>query len=81
MQNIRKLFKGTHKDTLKPNDTPHLEEFSTLIDEEIYKTITGVPSKPCKLDIIPTTFLKKVSKHSTINSKNSQPLVKHRRIL
>ena len=25
LQNIRKLFKGTHKYTPKPNDTPHLE--------------------------------------------------------
>ena len=59
IQNIRKLLKGTHKYTPKPNDTLHLEEFSTLTDEEIYKTILGMPSKTCDLDTIPTTFLKK----------------------
>ena len=38
-----------------------MEGFSTLNDEEIYKTILGMPSKSCKLDTIPTTFLKKYS--------------------
>ena len=63
IQNIRKLFKGMHQYTPKPNDTPHLEGFSTLTDEEIYKTILGMPSKSSKLDTIPTTFLNIVLKH------------------
>ena len=63
IQNIRKLFKGMHKYTPKPNNTPHLEGFLTLTDVEIYKTILGMPSKSCKLNILPTTFLKKVLKH------------------
>ena len=33
IQNIRKLFKGTHKYTPKPNNTPHLEGFSIQTDE------------------------------------------------
>ena len=52
-----------HKYTPKPNETPHLEGFSTLTDEEIYKTILGMPSKSYELDILPTTFLKNVLKH------------------
>ena len=61
IQNIRKFFKGMHKHTPKMNDTTQLEGFSTLTDEEIYKTILGMPSKSCKLDILSTTFLKKYS--------------------
>ena len=57
IQNIRKLFNGKNK------YTPWLEEFSTLTDDEIYKTIMGMPSKSCELDILPTTLLKKVLKH------------------
>ena len=63
IQNIRKLFKGTKTYTPKPNDTPHLDIFSTLTDEEVYKTILGMPSKSCELDTISTAFLKKVLKH------------------
>ena len=80
IQNKRKLFKGTQKYTPKPNETPHLEGFSMLTDEEIYKTILGMPSRSCELNTIPTTFIKQYSL-STINSKNSQPLTSHRRIL
>ena len=58
IQNITKLFKGTHKYTPKPNDTSYLEGFSTLTDEEIYRPTFGMPSESCKLDTIPTTFLK-----------------------
>ena len=61
IQNIRKLFKGMHKYTPKPNGTPHLEGFSTLTDEEIYETILGMPSKSCEPDTIPTRFPKKYS--------------------
>ena len=62
IQNIRKLFKGIHKYTPKPNETSHLEGFSTLSDEAIHKTTLGMPSKSSKLNNIPTTFLKKVLK-------------------
>ena len=50
-----------HKYTPKTNDTPQLEGFSTLTGDEIYKTIMGMPSKSCKLDILPTSLLKKYS--------------------
>ena len=63
IQNIRKLFNGMHKYTPKTNDTPHLEGFSTMTDDEIYKTIMGMPSKSCELNILPTTFFKKILKH------------------
>ena len=53
-----------------------------MTDEEIYETILGMPSKSCELNTIPTKFLKKSTQTlSTINSKNSQPLTSHRRIL
>ena len=51
-----------HKYTPKTSDTWQLEGFSTLTYEEIYKTIIGMPSKSCELNILPTTFLKKVLK-------------------
>ena len=60
IQNIRKLFKGTHTYTPRPNDTPHLDRFSTLTDEKIYKTTLRMPSKSGELDTITTTFLIKV---------------------
>ena len=61
MQNIRKLFNGMHKYAPKINDTPQLEGFSTLTDDDIYKTIMGMPSKSCELDILLTTLLKRYS--------------------
>ena len=63
-QNIRNLFKGMHKYTPKTNYTLQLEGFATQTDEEIYKTyqnLLRVPSKSFKLNILPTTFLKKYS--------------------
>ena len=61
-QNIRKLFKSIPAYILEPNDTPQLERFSTLTDQEIHQTL-GMPSKSCELDTVPTTFLKKVFKN------------------
>ena len=52
-----------HNYTPKTNDTPWLEGFPTLTDDEIYKTIMGMPSKSCELNILPTTHLRKVVKH------------------
>ena len=63
MQNIRKLFKSTPAYTPKPNETPNLERFSKLTDQDIYQTILEMPSKSCKLNTTPTTSLKKILKH------------------
>ena len=52
-----------HKYTPKTNDTPQMEGFSTMTDDEIYKTIMGMPSKSCELNILLTTLLKNVLKH------------------
>ena len=60
---MRKLFKSIPAYIPKPNDTPQMERFSTLTQQEIYQTIIGMQSKSCELNTISTTFLKKVLKH------------------
>ena len=63
IQKIRKLFESISAYILKPNHTPQVERFSTLIEQGIYQTIIGIPSKSYALNTIPTTFLREVLKH------------------
>ena len=61
--NIRKLFDNIPNYKPTPTNTPPLNKFSTLSESQLYKIIMEMSSTTCKLDIIPTKFLKKVLSH------------------
>ena len=55
---IRELL--SNKPVYSPEDlvVPELKEFTPMSQEEVSKVISGLKSKSCKLDPIPTTVLK-----------------------
>ena len=55
---IRELLSNKPVYSLEDLVVPELKEFAPLSQEEVSKVISGLKSKSCKLDPIPTTILK-----------------------
>ena len=49
--------------TSKEYDTPALQRFTTLTEDQLYKVIMDMTTKSCELDIIPTGLLKQILKN------------------
>ena len=62
-------------------DVPNLDNFTTMLETNLYKLIMEMPTKSCKIDTIPTKLLKKVLKHCiTPSNQNHKPITEYRKI-
>ena len=60
LEKIREKFKNFEPYQPKQLDVPLLRKFAPVTTSQLEKTIKGMPSKTCQIDIIPTDTLKEV---------------------
>ena len=60
IEKIRSKLTAIKSYTPKEYDTPALPRFTTLTEDQLYKVIMDMPTKPCELGIISTGLLKQV---------------------
>ena len=60
IDDIRNQFNNKPQYKVPPKETPTLESFGTITENDFLKLIMGMPTKTCKSDIIPTKLLKEV---------------------
>ena len=60
MEKIGKKFKDIEPYQPTQLDVPQIRKFAPVTTSQLEKTIRGMPSKTCQLDIIPTDKLKEV---------------------
>ena len=65
IEKIRSKLTTTNPYTPKAYNTPALQRFTTLIEDQLYKAIMDMPTNSCELDILSTKLLKQVL-HSCI---------------
>ena len=59
IEKIRSELTNTELYTPKVYNTPALQKFTTLTEDQLYKVIMDMPSKSCELDIMSTNYSSK----------------------